>query len=203
MHWARVTMYEHAADLFRSSARGLAVLEISGEAFKGLCAWGHYESRTTIDLCNEAAPHLGRGGFDLVVLDQVLEHVREPSAAVRVASSFLRPGGQLFVSTPFMVRPHPAPIDLWRWTPLGLRFLLEGEGLDVLGSRSWGNPACVLANLYHWADYDPRECSLDNDPACPVTCWAWARRPEAGRPGDDPVRIASAPDAAPEPPDAA
>jgi len=42
----------------------------------------------------------GRGEFDLVLLIEVLEHLEEPSAAVRKIYSLLRPGGKLILSVP-------------------------------------------------------------------------------------------------------
>lgn len=40
------------------------------------------------------------GAFDLVVMDQVLEHVKEPLGYVRKAAELLRPGGVLLLAVP-------------------------------------------------------------------------------------------------------
>lgn len=46
-----------------------------------------------------AAPPVGSGIADVVLLADVLEHVQEPAAAVREAVRLLRRGGHLFVNT--------------------------------------------------------------------------------------------------------
>ncbi|MGE3174146.1 MAG: bifunctional 2-polyprenyl-6-hydroxyphenol methylase/3-demethylubiquinol 3-O-methyltransferase UbiG [Planctomycetota bacterium] len=48
------------------------------------------------DLC--AAP-LPDGSADLVLLNDVVEHLEEPAAALHTAARLLRPGGRLFVNT--------------------------------------------------------------------------------------------------------
>ncbi len=43
---------------------------------------------------------LPEGSFDLVILNQLIEHVREPAALLRSIARWLRPGGHVFVETP-------------------------------------------------------------------------------------------------------
>jgi hypothetical protein len=73
---------------------------------------------------------------------------------------------------------HPAPRDYWRFTPDGLRVLLESAGLDVPEVMSLGNRRCVKANLLVWAS-KPRWASDVNEPEFPVNVWAIARKPVA------------------------
>lgn len=67
--------------------------------------------------------------FDVVVCLQVLEHVRDPAAAVRELRRLVRPGGTVLASTHGVYPYHPNPEDLWRWTHAGLErlFLDNGE----------------------------------------------------------------------------
>ena len=67
--------------------------------------------------------------------------------------------------------------DYWRFTPRGLRTLLERGGLEVEEVRSWGNRDCVAGNLDRWAAFRPWQ-SLREEPHLPVQVWAFARRPE-------------------------
>jgi SAM-dependent methyltransferase len=79
--------------------------------------------------------------FDLVVLDEILEHVARPWVAVEEARRILKPGGCLVTSSPFLIAEHRMPKDYWRFTKDGYRVLLENYStVDV---HSWGNPGSV------------------------------------------------------------
>ena len=68
--------------------------------------------------------------------------------------------------------------DYWRFTPRGLRTLLERAGLEVEEVGSWGNRDCVVGNFDSWSAFR-RWHSLRNEPDLPVQVWAFARRPVA------------------------
>lgn len=171
-HWARVAMYRHAAEIFRATAPSLDVLEISGSAFADLMPWKTYTPVYGFDVCGD--PFVGQM-HDLVVLDQVLEHVAAPAEAIANVRRLLRPGGMIFVSTPFLIRYHPDPFDLWRWTAPGLAQMLRWQGFRAVEAYSWGNAACVRANLHEWAEV-PEDGPGANDPRFPVTVWAVGTR---------------------------
>lgn len=65
--------------------------------------------------------------FDLVLATQVLEHVRDPRAALRQIARVLVPGGYAFVTTHGVYPFHPHPTDYWRWTQQGFEALVEDE----------------------------------------------------------------------------
>ncbi|MEM1176936.1 MAG: class I SAM-dependent methyltransferase [Acidobacteriota bacterium] len=176
-HWCRVVMDRSTAAWVNAlGPQNLDVLEVSGGR------WGAKNFRSyrrldfpEYDLC--AGP-LDGADFDLVIVEQVLEHVVEPAKAVAHARAMLRPGGHLLVSTPFLIRYHGAPDDYSRWTALGLGQLLEGAGFAAaaIKTSSWGNRACVIATLDRWAKYRPLRHSLRDDPRFPVVVWALAQR---------------------------
>ena len=122
------------------------------------------------------------GPFDLVICEQVLEHVPDPLKAVRTLRRLCRPDGHVYVSTPFLVRLHDWPGDYWRFTPDGLALLLRSQGLEPLWVRSWGNRDVALANFDHWVPHLAGQ-SLRNEPQLPVSVWALARPVGAGEPG--------------------
>lgn len=107
--------------------------------------------RTQPDVYGDAqALPLAAESFDAVLLLHVLEHVPEPSAAVAEALRVLRPAGRLIVETPFLYPVHDAPFDYQRWTPVGLRRLVESEGGVVHRLDAAGTPAetgAVVFNL--------------------------------------------------------
>jgi SAM-dependent methyltransferase len=65
---------------------------------------------------------------------EVLEHTLHPFNAVDEIYRMLKPGGLLFVSTPFNFRIHGPLPDCWRFTEHGLRaLLLKFVILDLSG----------------------------------------------------------------------
>jgi SAM-dependent methyltransferase len=156
----------------------LTAAEISGNAHAGK-RWRSYVSLNypQFDLC---APLGDQGSFDVVICEQVLEHVLDPQAAAANLRGLCAAGGHVVVSTPLLIRVHELPAygmpDLWRFTPRGLRVLLERAGLEVDTVEAWGNRDCVVGNLDRWAAYR-RWHSLRNEPDLAVQVWAFARNP--------------------------
>jgi SAM-dependent methyltransferase len=63
------------------------------------------------------------GSFDLIVADQVLEHVYDATAVVGEMERCLKPGGSVYSGVPFFFPDHAAPYDFRRFTPIGHRCL--------------------------------------------------------------------------------
>jgi SAM-dependent methyltransferase len=150
----------------------LSVAEVSGDLW-GDWEWGsrtvfHYKD---LDLCN---PPAELPQFDLVLCEQVLEHVIDPITAVRTLRRLCKADGHVLVSTPFLVRLHPHPTDFWRFTPEGLRVLLSSQGLEPLWVRSWGNRKAAVATFDRWAIRQPWH-RLNNEPDFPLVVWSLAR----------------------------
>jgi SAM-dependent methyltransferase len=152
--------------------------EISGESHADK-SWREYTSLMypDFDLC---APIEDRGRFDVVICEQVLEHVDDPWGAAANLRQLAVPGGHVIVSTPFLIKVHELALfalrDYWRFTPRGLRTLLDSAGLVVDTVETWGNRRCVIGNLRRWSAYR-RWHPLHNDPDLAVQVWAFARNP--------------------------
>lgn len=126
------------------------------------------------DICEHVLPRQ----FDVVIADNVWEHLLHPWRATRHVLDMLKPGGLFINITPFLIRHHPIPTDCTRWTELGMRHFLEDVGFDgaSIETGSWGNEAAVKANFHRWGRTGWRR-RLPNDPRFPVTVWAFARKP--------------------------
>ena len=107
------------------------------------------------------------GAFSLVVSSDSLEHIADPRAALREVRRLLAPEGSFIVWVPFLHPFHGD--DYYRYTPLGLRYLLEGEGfrVDRLEAPLWISTVIATALL------------------------SWSRRGGSNRPGRGVERAAS------------
>ena len=71
---------------------------------------------------------------DIVLSNQVLEHVDSPSGYLQEAYRILKPGGTIILTTHGYWFYHPTPNDYWRWTSAGLRKTVEAESFKI---TSW------------------------------------------------------------------
>ena len=177
--WQRVVMNDSIhAHISSLDPRTRTAAEISGDSHADK-PWKDYTSLNFphFDLC---APLTDQGTFDVVICEQILEHVVDPWAAASNLRDLTVPGGRVIVSTPFLIKVHEVPImalrDYWRFTPRGLRTLLERVGLEVDTVQTWGNRSCVIGNLQRWSSYR-RWHPLYNDPNLAVQVWAFAHNP--------------------------
>lgn len=177
--WVRTVMYQKAFDFVATLDPGkLDALEISaGNQWRRAFRFQSYESTEYpgFDICSEVLPRQ----FDLIIADQVFEHLQWPYRAGRNVWRMLKPGGHFVISTPFLVRVHRVPIDCSRWTPLGLSYLLQECGFEDknIQTDAWGNRSCVKGNLNRWRKRGFFG-SLKNEPDYPVMVWAFARKAE-------------------------
>ncbi len=71
------------------------------------------------------------GYADIILSNQVLEHVDTPSGYLQEALRLLKPGGHMICTTHGYWFYHPTPNDYWRWTSAGLRKTIEAEGFTI------------------------------------------------------------------------
>lgn len=157
-------------------AKDLDALEISGTAWEE-AGFKSYESRQypDYDICAGPLPRQ----FDIVIADQVFEHLLWPYRAACNVHRMLRPGGYFLLATPFLQKVHECPHDCTRWTETGLKHLLAecGFPIEQIRTGSWGNRMAAKANLNakKFPTYSPLlHRNLKNDPLFPVQVWALA-----------------------------
>lgn len=80
---------------------------------------------------------------DTVLCTETLEHVLEPLGFLAEAKRSLRPAGRLILTVPFAARWHYVPFDYWRFTPSGLKHLLEQSGFTEIEVYRRGNALTV------------------------------------------------------------
>ncbi|SDR98417.1 Methyltransferase domain-containing protein [Mucilaginibacter mallensis] len=68
---------------------------------------------------------------DIILSNQVLEHVDTPSGYLQEAYRILKPGGTMILTTHGYWFYHPTPNDYWRWTSAGLRKTVEAEKFKI------------------------------------------------------------------------
>jgi len=176
--WCRIVMNraiaEHLAGLHPEQLRAF---EVSGTSHRHHGWAEHVSSRyPDFDIC---APTAELDTYDVVICEQVLEHVEDPWRAARTLHDLCVPGGHVVVSTPFLIRVHPTPYDFWRFTEDGMRKLLGGSGLIVDETGSWGSRRAVRGNLRRFPPMRSWR-SLRDETDFPLVVWAFARRAAAG-----------------------
>ena len=117
--------------------------------------------------------------YDCIILTQTLQFL-DPPRAIDNLYSALRPGGNLLISVPSAsrVEPHCEHSDFYRWTPAGLRRLLqtlEGAHVAVQGR---GNLLTVVAHLHGLVAEELREEELRfTDARYPLVAFATVQKP--------------------------
>ena len=180
-HWERYPTYKQIKkDIENLDLNNFDVLEISAgeywqENFK-------FKSFTPLnypdfDICEN---NNFDKKFDLIIADNVWEHLKYPYKATKNVYSLLNQGGYFLIIVPFLIRVHNVPIDCSRWTEDGLKYHLEECGFKIknIFTNSWGNKKCVISNLRTddtwsrvWLHRD-----LKNEKNFPVQVWAIAKK---------------------------
>lgn len=85
---------------------------------------------------------------DVVVVPNVVHHVRDQDGMFREIARVLRPGGRGFIFETLLRELHQAPHDFVRWTPWGFEDRLAAAGLRMTEHRPAGGPFEAVA--YCW-----------------------------------------------------
>jgi SAM-dependent methyltransferase len=93
-----------------------------------------YEPPTYI--CDLRDIPVENGRFDLVICNQVMEHIPAPVDLLRELRRVTKPGCAIWMSAPLFFEEHEQPHDFYRYTQFAWRHLAEEAGLDVV-SLEW------------------------------------------------------------------
>jgi SAM-dependent methyltransferase len=92
--------------------------------------------------------------FDLVLCEQVLEHVIDPKQAVQNLAHLLKPGGLLHLTVPAINNSHGEPFYFYAgFPPASLEAFAKNAGLNVEESGSWMSDKA--ARMYATCDWSP------------------------------------------------
>ena len=124
--------------------------------------------------------NLSETDYDFCMLNQTLEHLYDPAAAISSIYNHLRPTGIVYLSVPVVNLPHGTPFHFYTGiTSMGLGTLLEEGRFEIMNIGQWGNKEYIKAmfETYNWPDYRQLSNPGYNDHDHPVVSWAWARKP--------------------------
>ena len=85
--------------------------------------------------------------FDFVLSSQVLEHVKDVDQYMEECRRLLKPGGVLLLSTHGTWQFHASPYDYNRWTCMGLQYLIERSGFEVIDYKPILGQLAVTSQL--------------------------------------------------------
>jgi len=103
-------------------------------------------SQKNIDYVSDIKPiPLKNASFDYLLCTQVLEHLKEPHLAFKEFYRILKKGGSLFLTTHLSFEEHLTPVDYFRFTRYGLKYLAESNGFKVEKIEPQGGRFIVLA----------------------------------------------------------
>ena len=100
-------------------------------------------------IADATALPFGDSSIDGVIIESVLEHVKEPRRVISEIKRVLKKGGLIYASIPFVDPYHSSPDDYYRWTMSGFRHLLSDFDEKEL-AIGWGPTSCFVSVTSHW-----------------------------------------------------
>jgi SAM-dependent methyltransferase len=82
-------------------------------------------------VCDLHALPIGDQLYDAILTTQTLEHTQEPAVVLSELARVLKPGGRLLLTAPLVYEEHLQPMDFYRFTSFGFRYLIEKAGFEI------------------------------------------------------------------------
>ena len=125
--WCRVVMDRSTEELISGlDYKNFSTLEISGTKWRDF-GFKEYTSvfYPELDLCQNTLNEK----FDLIIAEQVFEHLQKPYRAGLNVFEMLNANGHFLLTTPFLIKIHPTPDDCTRCHKRALNTFLRSAGL--------------------------------------------------------------------------
>lgn len=107
--------------------------------------------------------------FDSAICTEVLEHLEEPSKAIRECWRILKPNSIAIYTTPFIWHVHEEPRDFFRYSPYGLKYLFEANGFEVIEISPLDGFCVTFGQLFVYYIYTFNKGALKIIPLIPIT----------------------------------
>jgi SAM-dependent methyltransferase len=85
--------------------------------------------------------------FDSVMINQVFEHVFNPTQFLQEVNRILKTNGHLLLTVPFVWDEHEQPQDYARYSSFGLSWILNANGFRIIRHRKSVNDIGLLFQL--------------------------------------------------------
>lgn len=101
-------------------------------------------------LCDLAVTSpLRPASVDLVLLNNVMEHLPQPDKTLKAVASALKSRGRVAIAVPFIIKVHQAPYDFLRYTHFMLSRMLEQQGFGNIGIEAVYTPSALHRVFFH------------------------------------------------------
>ena len=84
-----------------------------------------------------------------------MEHLDNPTGAIKSSYKILKDDGIGFISMPFMYRKHSDPKDMQRWTDTKLIKTFNENGFEVSKIINMGGLFCVIHDFWMFSTINP------------------------------------------------
>jgi len=186
MHLTRYCMYQRIQAVLQGRQLTGRILGISGiKNFYPMIDWNNSHlvevEYPEVDMQNLP---FEEAEFDVVISDQVLEHLPNPKRAIEESFRVLRPGGIAIHTTCFLNPIHEAPGDYCRLSKEALSALCP-PNVEAIHIGSWGNRIVLglllLRDGFRFIQIPPRSgfrrwLATYNESKYPIVTWLIARK---------------------------
>ena len=83
---------------------------------------------------------LKKNFFDLIVIPNLIHHLKNPSKIIKKSFKLLKKNGQIYIFEPTLREIHQNPEDYIRYTPTGMKNELENNNFKNIKFKTTGGP---------------------------------------------------------------